>query len=324
MKFHRTRRLLLVAGALLCLCPAVAGEPLGRPLHPVRLLLGYPPGGGGDMMGRAIAARLGEQLGQPVIVVNRPGAGSAIAAAELMRAPADGSTLLLADSALLLTPGAPGKAGQDAMHFTPIGQVGQLAFALVVHPDFPAQNLREWLAEVRARPGRYAYASPGVGTIGHLGVEQLRKAAGLDLLHVPYKGGGQAMADLMAGQVEMGFLSLPAALNASEAGRLRLLAVSSPGRSPLLPSVPALAEVWPRLQVQTSVFMLAPPGLSPERSGQLNAALRKVMSSEAIRAEFAAQGAGIRLGSPAELALQLRQERQSLGALVESLGPALD
>lgn len=322
MKLLRTRRQLLAAGALLCLRPAAAGEALHR--HPVRLLLGYSPGGGGDMMGRAIAVRLGEQLGQPVIVVNLPGAGGAIAAGELMRAPADGSTLLLADSALLLTLGASARTARDPVPFTPVGLIGQLAFALVVHPDFPARNLREWLAEVRARPGRYAYASPGVGTIAHLGLERLCQAAGLELLHVPYKGGGQALTDLMAGQVEMALLSLPAALGASRAGRLRLLAISSAARSPQLPSVPTLAEVWPRLQVQTSVFLLAPPGLSPERAGQLNAALGKAMSSESIRAEFAAQGAVIRTGSPAELAAQLRQEAQALGALVESLGLALN
>lgn len=310
---------------------ALAWSPLARaddwgdyPQRPIKLLLGYPAGGGGDLLGRLFAARLGKELGQPVVVVNKPGVGGALAAAELARTPADGYTLYLADTGILLAPLLHDGNWPDPLQLTPVSPVASLAFAWLAHASFPASNLRELILELKARPGQYSYASPGVGTIAHLGAEWFSKSLGLELSHIPYKGGGPVLSDLASGQIQLAILSLPAAIAAARTQRVRLLAVTSPKRVPALPDAPAIAEVLPRFQAVTQVFLLAPPGLPSAPVDKLNAAVTKVLESPSLQAEFAAQSAGVQTGSPAELSVLLLRESRRWRALTQSLGSRVD
>lgn len=293
------------------------------PQRPIKLLLGYPAGGGGDLLGRLFAARLGKELGQPV-VVNKPGVSGALAAAELARTPADGYTLYLADTGILLVSLLHEGNWTDPLQLTPVSPVASLAFAWLAHASFPAGNLRELVLELKARPGQYSYASPGVGTIAHLGAELFSQSLGLELLHIPYKGGGPILADLASGQLQLGVLSLPAAIAASRTQRVRLLAVTSAKRVPALSEVPAVAELLPRFQAVTQVFLLAPPGLPSAPVDKLNAAVTRALESPSLQAEFAAQSAGIQSGSPAELSALLRRESRRWRALAQSLGSRID
>lgn len=314
-----------LTAALLLGSPLVrADDWAGYPQRPIKLLLGYPAGGGGDLLGRLFAARLGQELGQPVVVVNKPGVSGALAAAELARTPADGYTLYLADTGLLLVSLLHEGSWPDPQQLTPVSPVASLAFAWLAHASFPASNLRELILELKARPGHYSYASPGVGTVAHLGAELFGQSLGLEFNHVPYKGGGPILADLASGQIQLGVLSLPAAIAASRSQRVRLLAVTSARRVPALPEVPAIAELLPRFQAVTQVFLLAPAGLPQAPVDKLNAAVTRVLESPALQAEFAAQSAGVQTGSPAELTLLLRRESRRWRALAQSLGSRID
>lgn len=321
----RRRLGLGLTAALLLGSPLVrADDWAGYPQRPIKLLLGYPAGGGGDLLGRLFAARLGQELGQPVVVVNKPGVSGALAAAELARTPADGYTLYLADTGLLLVSLLHEGSWPDPQQLTPVSPVASLAFAWLAHASFPASNLRELILELKARPGHYSYASPGVGTVAHLGAELFGQSLGLEFNHVPYKGGGPILADLASGQIQLGVLSLPAAIAASRSQRVRLLAVTSARRVPALPEVPAIAELLPRFQAVTQVFLLAPAGLPQAPVDKLNAAVTRVLESPALQAEFAAQSAGAQTGSPAELTLLLRRESRRWRALAQSLGSRID
>lgn len=321
----RSRLWLGLMAALLAAPPlARADDWADYPQRPIKLLLGYPAGGGGDLLGRLFAARLGKELGQPVVVVNKPGVSGALAAAELARTPADGYTLYLADTGILLVSLLHEGNWTDPLQLTPVSPVASLAFAWLAHASFPASNLRELVLELKARPGQYSYASPGVGTIAHLGAELFSQSLGLELLHIPYKGGGPILADLASGQLQLGVLSLPAAIAASRTQRVRLLAVTSAKRAPALPEVPAVAELLPRFQAVTQVFLLAPPGLPSAPVDKLNAAVTRVLESPSLQAEFAAQSAGIQSGSPAELSALLRRESRRWRALAQSLGSRID
>ena len=314
----------LVVALLLGSTQVRADEWTGYPQHPIKLLLGYPAGGGGDLLGRLFAARLGQELGQPVVVVNKPGVSGALAAAELARMPPDGYTLYLADTGLLLVSLLHEGSWPDPLQLTPVSPVASLAFAWLAHVSFPARNLRELILELKARPGHYSYASPGVGTTAHLGAELFCQSLGLELRHIPYKGGGPILPDLISGQVQLGILSLPAAIAATRTQRVLPLAVTSARRASALPDVPAIAEQLPRFQAVTQVFLLAPAGLPQAPLDKLNAAVTRVLESPALQAEFAAQSAGIQTGSPAELSLLLRRESRRWRALAQSLGTRID
>lgn len=322
--WHSRLGLVLMAALLACPTLARSDEWTEYPQRPIKLLLGYPAGGGGDLLGRLFASRLGKELGQPVVVVNKPGVSGALATAELARTPADGYTLYLADTGILLVSQLHEGSWPDPLQLTPVSPVATLAFAWLTHASFPASNLRELILELKARPGQYSYASPGVGTIAHLGAELFSQSLGLELFHIPYRGGGPVLADLTSGQIQLGILSLPAAIAASKTQRVRLLAVTSPKRQPALPDVPAIAEVLPRFQAVTQVFLLAPPGLPSAPVDKLNAAVTRALESPSLQAEFAAQSAGIQTGSPAELSLLLRRESRRWGALAQSLGSRVD
>ncbi|MCC8432629.1 tripartite tricarboxylate transporter substrate binding protein [Reyranella aquatilis] len=288
------------------------------PSRPIKLLVGYPPGGGADILARIFANKLSPLVGQPVVVENRPGAGSTIAAAALASAPPDGYTLFFAESGILVGTTIYDKVGYDPLTLTPVGIIGNLPYSLVVNPSFPAQNVRELIDVLKASPGKYSYASPGVGNIAHLSAEMFQKEAGVQIVHVPYKGGTPALADLVGGQIPICFVSLPPALALARSGKLRLLAVTSTKRSPVSPDTPAIAETLPGFNSVASIFLLAPPGTPAPIVERANAAMREVMAMKDVQSDFVAQGATVETSSPQALATLFKDELASWGSIVKS------
>ncbi|MGQ3301138.1 Bug family tripartite tricarboxylate transporter substrate binding protein [Reyranella sp.] len=318
------RRLALSALGLGIAAPRGFAQTGAYPSRALKLLVGYPPGGGADILARIFANKLSPLLGQPVVVENRPGAGSTIAAASLASAPPDGYTLFFAESGILVGTTIYDKVGYDPLTLTPIGALGNLPYSLVVNPAFPANTVRELIDVLKASPGKYSYATPGVGNIAHLSAEMFQKAAGVQIVHVPYKGGTPALADLISGQVPICFVSLPPALALARSGKLRLLAVTSAKRSPVAPDVPAISETLPGFNAAASIFLLAPPQTPAAIVDRLNAAMCTVMAMPDVLSDFTAQGATVETSTPQELAALFRQELKSWGSIVKSAGVRME
>ena len=214
------------------------------PAKPIRLLVGFPPGGANDLVARAVAAKLGPRLGQQVVVDNRPGAGGNIATQQVARAAPDGYTMLLGSvSSLAMGPAMYREVGYDPLaDFAPITQAVGVSSLLTVHPSLPAKSLKDLVALAKKRPGQLNAGTPGTGSIAHLGLELFKRTAGIDVVHIPYKGGGPAVIDAMAGQIECLMALISTSAPHVRTGKLRGLAVSSGQRSPALPEIPTIAE----------------------------------------------------------------------------------
>ncbi|HEX6156913.1 MAG TPA: tripartite tricarboxylate transporter substrate-binding protein [Burkholderiales bacterium] len=288
------------------------------PVRPVRLLVGFPPGGGMDTIARVIAPRLQDLLGQPFLVENRTGAAGALAADALVKAAPDGYVLLLAESGALVVPAINPKAAYDPVRqFAPIGGVCSLPLALVSSTSFPAGNMQELIAVLKASPGKYSYASPGVGTLQHLAFELFMRTAGVQAVHVPYKGATAMMPDLMSGQVPIGIVSALAGVSQAKGGKIRALAVTSAQRLPNAPEIPALSETIPGFEAAPNVFLVAPAGFASER---LAGAVRQVVTSPEVQDSFAKQGATPMPVEPRELASRIAAEARRWAAVVKDAG----
>lgn len=305
------------------ICALLGSQSLAQeyPSRPVRVLVGYPPGGGMDSIARVIAPKLSEALGQQFVVENRPGASGAVAAEALAASQADGHVLMLAESGTLALPAVNPKVSIDPLRqFAPVGGVCTLPLALVVNPSFPAQSVQELIALLRASPGRHAYASPGVGSLQHLAFELFKRAAGVDALHVPYKGAAAMLPDIFSGQVPIGVVSALAALGPSRAGRIRTLAVTSPQRMPGAPEWPALAETLPGFSAAPNVFLVAPAGTPISIVENLSKRTRSALASAEVQESFARQGAVAAPSSPEELARAIAEEMKRWAAVVKQAG----
>jgi tripartite-type tricarboxylate transporter receptor subunit TctC len=288
------------------------------PNRPVRLLVGFAPGGGMDTIARVIAPKLAESLGQPFLVENRTGAGGALAADALVRAAPDGYVLLLAESGTLIVPAINPKAAYDPVkQFAAVGGVCSLPLAFVTTPSFPASNAQELIAVLKASPGKYSYASPGVGTLQHLAFELFMRTAGVQAVHVPYKGATAMMPDLMSGQVPIGVISALAAASQAKSGKIRALAVTSAQRLPNAPEIPALAETIPGFEAAPNVFVVAPAGFSSEK---LSNAIRAAVMSPEVQESFAKRGATPMPAQPAELATRIAAETRRWATVVKDAG----
>jgi tripartite-type tricarboxylate transporter receptor subunit TctC len=288
------------------------------PNRPVRLLVGFAPGGGMDTIARIIAPKLADSLGQPFLVENRTGAGGALAADALVRAAPDGYVLLLAESGTLIVPAINPKATYDPVkQFAAVGGVCSLPLALVSSTSFPAANAQELIALLKANPGKYSYASPGVGTLQHLAFELFLRSAGAQAVHVPYKGATAMMPDLMSGQVPIGVISALVAVSQAKSGKIRALAVTSAQRLPNAAEIPALAETIPGFEAAPNVFVVAPAGFSNERLAQ---ALRAAVMSPDVQESFAKQGATPMPAQPTELAARIAAEVRRWATVVKDAG----
>ena len=291
------------------------------PNRPVRMLVGYPPGGGMDAIARVLAAKLSEPLGQQLVVENRPGASGGVAAEALAASPADGYVVMLAESGTLALPAVNPKVSFDPVRqFAPVGGVCMLPMAFVVNPAFPASTAQELVAVLKKDPGKHTYASPGVGTLQHLAFESFKRQAGVEALHVPYKGAAAMMPDLMSGQVPIGVISAAAALGPARAGKLRAIAVTSPERLPTAPDWPALAETLPGFSAAPNVFLVGPPGIPAAAVARLGGALRQALAAPDVQENFARQGATPTPSTPEALRAQIAEEVKRWASVVKDAG----
>jgi tripartite-type tricarboxylate transporter receptor subunit TctC len=295
------------------------------PTRPVRMLVGYAPGGGMDTIARVLAPKLSEALGQQFIIENRPGASGGVAADALANSNADGYVLMVAESGTLALPAVNPKVSFDPVkQFAPVGGICMLPMAFVVNPGFPAQSTRELIATLKANPGKYSYASPGVGSLQHLAFELFKRSAGVDAVHIPYKGATTMMPDIMNGQVPIGVISALAAMGPSKAGRIRTLAVTSPQRLPTMPDWPTMAETLPGFSAAPNVFLVAPAGTPQSVLERLSKATRAAVTSKEVEENLAKQGATATPSGAAELGRQIAEETRRWAAVVKDAGIKVD
>ncbi len=307
---RRVTRLLMSATVVLVAALPAISAAQDYPVKPIKLIIPYPPGGATDVIGRIVALKMSEALGQQLIVDNRAGATGSIGAGAAATAPADGYTLLLGALTshsinAALQPNLPFDLAKD---FVPIGVIGQVPLIFVVNPKMPVKTLKELIAYTKAHPG-VSFASSGNGSPQHMAGELFKSMTRLDMLHVPYKGSGPAMNDLIGGQVQTMIETMPASLQHIKAGSLRALAVALPARSANLPDVPTAAEAGLPDFVVTSMFgLLAPVKTAPVIVAKLTAALEKVLASADTRARMDAQGVVTGYLNPADSAKRIRAE----------------
>ena len=319
------RNLAAVAAALACTATLAAAQ--SYPTRPIRFVITYPPGGTTDFVGRPVAAKLSEILGQQVVVDNRGGAGGVLATMIVAQAPADGYTLLLGTSSgMLINPLLNSKLPYDGFRdFTPISRTNINPQALVATPSLPANNVKELLAYARANPGKLNVASSGVGTPNHLGGEMLKYMAKIDIVHVAYKGGGPAMNDLIAGQVQLQFSSIPTVLGHVKNGRVKMLAIGSAKRSPAIPDVPTIAEAGvPGYEYTTWYGVFGPKGMNKAVVTQLNSAVAKALASPDVHQRLMSQGAEPAPNSPEELTRYMREESARWAKVIKAAKITLD
>lgn len=301
-------------GALLAVswlaAPALALAQDKYPSRPIRLIVPYPPGGSTDPTGRAFAAWLTKALGQQVVVDNRPGAGSTIGHGLGAKATADGYTLLLGTSGgLAVGPAFNSQLPYDPVKdFAPIGLGVYAPFMLVVHPGLPAASLKEFIALSKAQPSRINFASPGVGTPNHLGAELLKVMTGFQFVHVPYKGGGPAVVDVIAGRAQALFGGIPYTGSHVTSGRLRALAIGHPIRLASWPDLPTVAETLPGFTNTTWYGLLGPAGTPKPVINRVNAEMRKAVADPAFIKHLATIGLEPASSSPAEFHAMIRSE----------------
>ena len=301
---------------------ALAAPALGQTYQskPVRLVVPYTPGGGADTTARLIAPRLQEALGQTVVIDNKPGAGGSIGDDAVAKAAADGHTLLIGAFAHAVNPSLMGRMPfRTPEDFAPISLLVTVPELLVVTPSFPAKTVQELVAMAKAQPGKLSYASSGNGSAQHLAAELFRMRTGIDIQHVPYKGGSLAVADVAAGHVPFYFGNMSAALPQARGGKVRALAVTSPQRSPAAPEVPTMAESGVQgCEIFEWNALLAPAATPPDIVKRLHAEVAKVMAMEDIRAKFADLGAQAVGSNPEELAAFLKLEMAKWAEVVKA------
>ncbi|WP_066128910.1 Bug family tripartite tricarboxylate transporter substrate binding protein [Bordetella ansorpii] len=299
-----------MAGAFL-LTASGAASAAGYPDRPVSLIVSAAPGGTTDIAARLIAQPLGQALGQSVVVENRPGGSGGIAAQAVARAKPDGYTLLLQYSGFqVITPSVMKNIGWDPIKdFAPVANVLSAPQVIVVRPALPIHSLKELVSYAKANPGKLNYASSGNGSLQQVATELLNQQAGIQTAHIPYKGTGPALNDLLGGAVDMTITTPPPLLGQIHAGKLRALAVTGESRLPSLPDVPTTTQAgYPDLQVSSWFAMYAPAGTPPEVVNRLAGEIEKIMKSDAFRQKAAEQGAEARFMGPKELGDYTREE----------------
>ncbi len=300
---------------------AAAAQPY--PTHPIRLIVPYPPGGPTDLVGRTVNDLLARRLGQPVVVDNRGGAATVIGTELAARAPADGYTLLVATvTTLAVNPAISTKLPYDAARdFVPVSMLATQPYLLGMHPSVPATSVAQLVAYAKANPGKLSFASAGVGAGAHLAGEMFKYMAGIDAVHVPYKGTGPALNDLIGGQVSYMFGGISAIYPHAQSGKLRVLAVSSAKRSPAVPEVPTIAEGG-IAGYGTSSWnsLVAPRGTPKAIVDRLNAEVNMVLAQPDVRERLKRQGIDPDPGTQEQLAAQIQSEMARFKQLVKTIG----
>ena len=296
------------------------------PSKPLRIIIPFPPGAATDITGRYVAQKLTETLGQQAIADNRPGANGTIGLELAAKAPPDGHTLVVGQTGnLAISPGLTKVQYDPGRDFAPISLLIASPHALAIHPSLPARSLKDLVALARAKPGQLNYASTGSGSAGHLGMELLKKATRIDVLHVPYKGGTPGLTDLVAGHVAMMFTSALSTAQFQRAGKVRVIAVGSLERSPSMPEVPTIAESGhPGFEVISWWGLLGPAAMPKDIVAKLNTEIVKVMASPDARDKIGALGADIVTSTPERFAAYIKSEQAKWGQAIKESGARVD
>jgi tripartite-type tricarboxylate transporter receptor subunit TctC len=295
------------------------GQPY--PSKVIRLIIPFPPGGSNDIVGRMVGMQLGERLGQSVVVDNRAGAGGTIGTDMAAKAAPDGYTLLLISVAHAFNPAMYKKLSYDPQQsFAPIGMVAAGPVALTVHPSVPVHSVKELIALVKASPGKLNYATAGIGSFQHLASELFKLQAGLDMVHIPYKGGGPAMMDTIAGQAQINMASLIQVIPHAKSGKLRLLATSGTKRSTLFPDVPTVAETVPGYDATNWWGLVAPAGTPQQVISKLNSEMESLLKSDETKKRLENEGADVIRMTPPEFGRFLAEEIVKWGQVVRQAG----
>ena len=291
------------------------------PSRPLRMVVPYAPGGNTDVLARLIAQRLTHNLGQQVVVDNRPGGNTLIGTALVARAPADGYTIMLTTLTFTVVPSLYRKLPFDPVRdYTPITLAVTLPNVLVIHPGIPARSLKELIGHAKANPGKLSYASTGSGTSPHLSMELLKSMAHIDLVHVPYKGGAPAMADLIGGQVAAQFIGLPVAVPHITSGRLRALAVTSRKRSAAAPTIPTVGETLPGYEMDPWFGVLGPGGMPQAVTKRLQGEIARILLAPETKDHLNSLGAEPAATTPDEFAAHIKAEIARYAQIVKTAG----
>jgi tripartite-type tricarboxylate transporter receptor subunit TctC len=325
MKLPRRKFLHLVAGA--AALPAVSRIAWAQtyPSRPVRIVVGFPPGGPTDIAARLIGQSLSERLGQQFVIENRPGAGSNIGTEAVVRAPPDGYTLFLAYSANAIN-----ATLYDKLNFSfirdiaPVAAINREPLVMLVNPSFPAKTVPEFIAYAKANPGKINFASGGNGTPPHVSGELFKMMTGVNLVHVPYRGGGPALTDLLGGQVQSMFVAISASIEYVRAGNLRPLAVTTASRSDALPDIPTVGDFIPGYEASTWCGIGAPKGTPAEVIDKLNKEINAGLVDPKVKARLANMGSTALPGSPADFGKLIAEETEKWAKVVKLSGAKPD
>jgi tripartite-type tricarboxylate transporter receptor subunit TctC len=325
VKFPRRAFLHLAAGA--AVLPAVSGIAKAEtyPARPLRLIVGYTPGGSADLTARLMGQWLSERVGQQLIIENRPGGGTNIATEVALRAPPDGYTYLLAAPANAINATLYDKLSFNFLRDTePVAGIIRFPNVVVVNPSLPIKSIPELIAYAKANPGKLNMASSGNGSTIHMSGELFKMLTGIDMVHVPYRGGAPAMTDLLAGQVHVMFDNIPTCAEYVKTGRLRGLAVTSTTRSAVLPDLPTVADFLPGYEASAWYGVVAPKKTPAELIDKMNAEINAVLATPVAKTRFADLGAFLLPGSPADFGKLLADETEKWGKVVKFSGAKVD
>ena len=308
-------RLLKAGAVLLALTAGAIAD--DYPAKSIRLIIPFPPGGSNDVVGRLVAKHLSDQLGQQVYVDNRGGAGGTIGTDIAAKAAPDGYTLLVISLAHAVNPWLYKLPYDHAKAFTPVASFGSGTNVLAVNPELPVHSVKELIALAKQKPGELQYASAGIGSFQHLGGELFKLMAGVDIVHVPFRGGGPAMIDVMGGHTKIIFSSLIQTTPHVKAGQLRALGTGGAKRNPVLPDVPTIGETVPGYEANNWWGMLAPAGTPPAIVEKLNKAVSAALDAPELRQQFEKEGASVVKMTPAEFGAYIESETAKWGRVVQ-------
>lgn len=314
-----TRKSAWGVAVALALCTA-GGRAQAYPTRAVRIIVPFPPVGAADLLTRTVGQKLSETWGQPVIVDNRPGVGGNLGVEIVAKAPPDGYTAVMA----AVTTNAIGMSTYAKLGYNlerdlaPVGLAGNVPHVLVAHPTLPVKNVKELIALGKARPGQLAFASQGQGTLSHLEQEMLKQMGGFAALHVPYKGSAPGLADLIPGQVQLFFDSIPSSLPHIKSGRIRALGVASSKRSPALPDVPAINESLKGFEADSWFGLLMPAGTPRDIIAKVNAEMMKILGTQEVKDRLLSQGGVAVPGTPEVLAQRIRADIAKWGKVART------
>ena len=320
-------RVIFLVSAVIATCAIGAGSATAQtyPARPIRWVAPFPPGGTTDIVARIVAEKLTEVFGQQVTLDNRPGAGGNIAAEIVVKAPADGYTLLTGFPGLAINPSLYAKMNYDPLKdLAPVILISAAPLLMVVHPALPATTVRDVIALAKRHPGELLFPSAGNGTSSHLGGELFKSAAGIDIRHVPYKGSMQGMVDLMSGRMQLMVNPLPEMIPFVESGKLRAIAVTGLQRSAVMPNLPTVAETLPGFDVTTWNGLMAPAATPKEIVARLNTEVVKLLKAPATAKRMQELGLDTIASTPGEFADHLRRETEKWAKVVKAAGARIE